>query len=237
MLALPKHTAQEFLGLGFYSVADAARLLRMPKLNIRRWLAGYSYMRKGELHEVAPLWVPELPKVDNTIELSFRDLIELRFVHSFTQAGVGLLAIRNCLDYARQVIDSDRPFLTSRFRTDGRTIYLESVAKSEDDEGVLLDLRRHQYAIKRVIERSFHDLDIEADEVARWRPYKGKDTIILDPERSFGKPIASASGVPTAALADAVAAEGSADRVAAMYEVTVEAVRDAVKFESELRAT
>lgn len=235
MPVLPKNTAQEFLGLGFYSVADAARLLKMPAVNIRRWLAGYTYMRKGELFEVPPLWIPDLPKIDDTIELSFRDLIELRFVNDFTRAGVGLKTIRNCLDYARRVIDSDRPFLTSKFRTDGRTIFLESAAKSEDDDSVLLDLRRRQYAFKRMIEQSFQDLDIEADEVARWRPYRGKDTIIVDPERSFGKPIANAYGVPTAALADAVEAEGSPERVAALYEVSVEAVRDAVKFESELR--
>ena len=88
--SLPRNSPQEFLGVGFYSVGDAARLLRMPALSIRRWLTGYRFMRKGELHEVPPLWVPDLPKVDNTIELSFRDLIELRFVHQFTRAGVGL---------------------------------------------------------------------------------------------------------------------------------------------------
>lgn len=234
--SLSRNSPQEFLGLGFYSVGDAARLLRMPTLNIRRWLAGYKFVREGELHEVPPLWVPDLPKGDGTIELSFRDLIELRFVHQFTQAGVGLKAIRNCLDYARTVVESDRPFLSSRFRTDGRTIFLES-AKANDEDAVLLDLKRHQYAIKRVIEQSFQDLDIEADEVARWRPYRGKDTIILDPERSFGQPIATDSGVPTAALAEAVEAEGSAERVAALYEVAVEVVRDAVRFESVLRAT
>ncbi|MBK8085847.1 MAG: hypothetical protein IPK28_19595 [Devosia sp.] len=235
--SLPRNSPQEFLGVGFYSVGDAARLLRMPALSIRRWLTGYRFMRKGELHEVPPLWVPDLPKVDNTIELSFRDLIELRFVHQFTRAGVGLKAIRNCLDYARTIVESDRPFLSSRFRTDGRTIFIESAAKASDDDAVLLDLKRHQYAIKRVIEQSFQDLDIEADEVARWRPYRGKDTIVLDPERSFGQPIATDSGVPTTALAEAVVAEGSAERVAALYEVTIEVVRDAVRFESELRVT
>jgi len=237
MSALPKGTPQEFLGLGFYSVADAARLLRMPRRNIRRWLAGYTYMHRGELHEVPPLWTPELPRVDDGLELSFRDLIELRFVHEFTQAGLGLLVIRNCLDYARSVIDSDRPFLSSRFQTDGRTLYLESVERSEKEEATLLDLKRKQYAFKRVLEQSFKDLDIEDSEVARWRPFRGKDSIVIDPERSFGKPIASKFGVPTQALAEAVAAEGSVERVAALYEVSLEAVKDAVKFESELRAT
>lgn len=235
MPALLQNTPQEFLGLGCYSVADAARLLRMPALNIRRWLAGYSYARGGERHYVQPLWVPDLPRFQDRIELSFRDLIELRFVHAFTEAGLGLLAIRNCLEYAREVIESDRPFLTSRFRTDGRTIFLESTSKLEGDQAVL-DLKRRQYAFKQVLEKSFKDLDLEDSEVARWRPFKGKDSIVIDPERSFGKPIAAAFGVPTVALADAVAAEESVERVSAQYEVSVEVVRDAVRFESELRA-
>lgn len=158
MSALPINTPQEFLGLGFYSVGDAARLLRMPAVNIRRWLAGYAFTKGGQSHIMPPLWTPDLPSHENQIELSFRDLIELRFVNAFVGAGVGLLAIRNCLSYAREVVGTDRPFSTSKFRTDGRTIFLESAG---DDQARLLDLKRHQFAFKNVVERSFKDLDIE----------------------------------------------------------------------------
>jgi uncharacterized protein (DUF433 family)/DNA-binding transcriptional MerR regulator len=210
---LPKGTPQEFLGLGFYSVGDAAQLLKMPARNIRRWLGGYNFRENGEL--------------------TFRDLIELRFVNAFAEAGVGLKAIRNCLELAREVVGNDRPFSTSRFRTDGRTIFLDSIVKSGDEQ--LLDLKKRQFGFKPLIERSFKDLDLEDDEVSRWRPFKGRSTIVVDPERSFGQPIIS-DGVPTVALADAVKAEGTAARVAALYEVPLASVRDAVQFESELRA-
>lgn len=233
MAPLPMNTPQEFLGLGFYSVADAARLLRIPALNIRRWLAGYSYSKAGQSHHMAALWTPDLPRADGHIELSFRDLIELRFVKAFVGAGVGLLAIRNCLDYAREVVGSDRPFSTSRFRTDGRTIFLESAG---DDQARLLDLKRHQFAFKNMVERTFKDLDLEHDEVARWRPFHGKMSIVVDPERSFGQPIAAKTGVPTIALADSVEAEGSIERTASIFDIPVSVVRDAVRFEQELRA-
>ena len=59
-----------------------------------------------------------------------------------------------------------------------------------------------------VIERTFKDLDLDDDVVVRWRPYRGKDSIVLDPERAFGKPIAASSGVPVVALVGAVTAEG-----------------------------
>ncbi|MGE0008612.1 MAG: hypothetical protein AB7S92_23915 [Parvibaculaceae bacterium] len=181
-----------------------------------------------------PLWQPQLPKVDGHMELGFRDLIELRFVQAFIEAGLNLFTIRNCLSYARQLVDDSHPFSTRRFQTDGKTIFLDSAEKADDTE--LLDLRKRQYVIKRVIERSFKDLDIDNDTVSRWRPFKGKSSIVIDPERAFGQPVAARYGVPTIVLSQAVVAEGSVSAVARLYEVSTAVVRDAVAYEKSLLA-
>jgi uncharacterized protein (DUF433 family)/DNA-binding transcriptional MerR regulator len=222
------------LGIGYYTVPEAARLLRIPARNIKRWIGGYKYDAEGHTITMPPLWVPELPAYDDHLELGFRDLIELRFVKAFMDAGLGLKTIRNCLEYARECVRDDRPFSTRRFQTDGRTIFLDSLRRSGESE--ILDLRRGQYVFRQAIERTFKDLDIEADAVARWRPFHGKDTIVIDPRRAFGQPIATDYGVPTTALGDAAEAEGSIERVAFLYEIPQVVVRDAVKFESSLRA-
>jgi uncharacterized protein (DUF433 family) len=155
-------------------------------------------------------------------------------VKAFVDAGVGILAIRNCLEYARECAKDERPFSTRRFQTDGKTIFLESIERSGETK--LLDLKKHQYVFKQIIERTFKDLDIEDDAVARWRPFNGKKSIVIDPNRSFGQPIAAKTGIPTVALAEAVTAEGSVERVARLYEVTLAVVRDAMKFEQSLKA-
>ena len=226
----------EFVGVGLYSVADAAKLLKAPPRNLRRWLDGYDYKNKknDEVRHVPPLWRPDIPKIDDDIEVSFRDLIELRFVRAFLEKGIGLKAVRNCMDYAQQCIQTDRPFSSGRFRTDGRTIFLESLEAAGEPK--LLDLKEKQYVFKQVVEQSFKDLDLEGDIVTRWRPFRGKDSIVVDPTRSFGQPVASASGVPTIVLAEAVKAEGSLSRVAAMYEVQKSVVQDAVRFHEGLMA-
>lgn len=231
---LDQDISQRFIGVGLYSVADAARLLKAPPRTLRRWLDGYSYKKNEKIQYVAPILEPDIPKIDDEIELSFRDLIELRFVRAFLEKGIGLKAVRNCLEYARQCIQTDRPFSSGRFRTDGRTIFLESLDASAEPK--LLDLKAKQYVFKQVVEQSFKDLDLEGDIVTRWRPYRGKDSIVVDPTRSFGQPIASASGVPTIVLAESVKAEGSVPRVAAMYEVEKSVVQDAVRFHEELMA-
>ena len=59
---------------------------------------------------------------------------------------------------------------------------------------------------------------------------------MIDPTRSFGQPISSEFGVPTIVLAEAVQAEGSVARVAALYEVDRTVVADAVRYHEELAA-
>jgi uncharacterized protein (DUF433 family) len=181
-----------------------------------------------------PLWPPQLPAHEKRIELGFRDLIELRFVKAFIEAGLGLNTIRRCLEYARECVKDDHPFSTRRFRTDGRSIFLESLHQGGETE--LLNLKNKQYEWKQIIERTFKDLDIDKDTVARWRPYAGKETIIIDPTRAFGQPIATIAGVPTVTIAEAVEAEGSAARVAYLFDVPHNVVRDAVRFQKILLA-
>lgn len=221
------------IGIGSYTGAEAARLLHTTPRNVRRWLGGYSYRLNGESRHMPPLWTTQLSMIEDQLELGFRDLIELRFVKAFLDEGIGLLAIRNCLNFARMYVDDDRPFSTRRFQTDGKTIFLESMEQAGESQ--VLDLKKGQFVFGKIIEQTFRDLDIEDNAVARWRPWRGKDSIVIDPERAFGQPIANDYGVPTVALAEAVEAEGSIPRVARLFELTEAVVRDAVNFEASLQ--
>lgn len=224
----------DLIGIGLYTVGDAAHLLKAQARTVRRWMEGYEYRRKGESHRVAPLWEPDLTHSEGGVELSFRDLIELRFVQAFTGIGLDLRTIRACLEAARSAMGSDRPFSSGRFRTDGKRIFLELASGTDDP--ALLDLKNRQYVFSKIVEQTFKDLDLEDGLVARWRPYKGKESIVVDPQRSFGQPVAAAYGVPTIVLAEAVKAEGSVARVASLYEVDPSVVRDAIHFHEELAA-
>lgn len=227
----PQH---RLVGVGLYSVSEASRLTRIDARSIRRWLKGYDYVAKGEPRHSPPLWQPDLDDADDGLEITFRDLIELRFIGAFVDLGLSLQTIRACLELARDCFHSDRPFSTGRFRTDGKRLFLQGDIVGDDP--VLIDLKKRQYVFNEVVQRTFKDLDLNEDVVARWRPFRGKESIVIDPKRSFGQPIASAFGVPTVVLADAFKAEQSLARVAAIYEVDRSVVSDAVKFHEELAA-
>jgi hypothetical protein len=81
---------QSALGRGAYSLGEAARLLRAPARSVTRWLNGYSYRRGNQQRHVAPLWLPAYRVEETPNELSFADLIELRFVHAFVGQGLSL---------------------------------------------------------------------------------------------------------------------------------------------------
>lgn len=89
---------------------------------------------------------------------------------------------------------------------------------------------------RQVVEPTFRDLDLADGSVVQWRPYGGKPSIVIDPARSFGKPLATESGVPTLALALAANAESSAARAARLFDVPLAVVNDAIAFEQSLMA-
>jgi len=60
--------------------------------------------------------------------------------------------------------------------------------------------------------------------------------VVLDPERRFGQPLDSETGVPTEAIRRAVTAGDGQDlkSVARWFEIPVEAVKAAMNFEKSL---
>lgn len=236
-MGLPMQS-QNILGLGIYSYADAARFIGAHPRDLRRWMQGYAYKsRSGESDYSAPLWDGQLSETDID-GLGFRDLVELRFVHTFRSSGVPLFLIRRTIEEARESFDTSYPFTSARFKTDGKRIFMEVIEESGDQS--LVDVVKRQNVFGKVISPSLREgieLNLQ-DEATRWYPMKNSKAIVFDPNRKFGQPILADYDVPTAALIEAVRAEGGDEkRVARMYEVPVAAVRKALQFEKRILAS
>lgn len=243
------------LGLGVYSIPDAARLVRADLRSIRRWLFGHTYSRpaKGdtghpseerERHHLAPLWEPQYDPEDLGEQvIGFLDLLELRVVRQFVSHGVPLAVVRRCLDTARDVFGADHPLTRRRFVTDGETIYAESVQAATREGDVhtdLLNLRSRQYAFKAIIKDSLYSgIEYRNGHAARWFPNArrpGGSAVVLDPTRQFGHPMVDSCGIPTATLFAAfLAANEDRLAVARAYDISPREVSSAVRFEQSLR--
>ena len=116
---------QRLIGIGIYSLSEAQKLARVPRRSIRRWIGGYSYTREGRRYDMAPVWEGDISPRDSEVSLSFLDLMELRFVHQFRKCGVSWRVIRDSARRACEIFEQSHPFATRRFRTDGRSIFVE----------------------------------------------------------------------------------------------------------------
>ncbi|CAN5131073.1 DUF433 domain-containing protein [soil metagenome] len=219
------------LNTGLYTVPEAARLTRVSIGKIRRWLKGYNFRSGERIRHSDAVWQGELKPIENKLALSFRDLLELRFVDAFIRAGVSWRTMRRTHAKAQEELRTTHPFCSNRIFTDGRTILLRQ--GEEDGDQPLVDLVTNQREFSRIVGPFRKELEFSGNDII-WYPLGKERQIVIDPRRNFGQPTTARSGVPSQVLARSVRANESAETVAAWYEVQTDEVRDAVEFEQSL---
>lgn len=231
---LPPEDHADLVGLGLYTIPEASRVTGVSQGRVRRWVKGYHFRSGEDARSSEPIWALQIPPLDGSISLGFLDLMEVRFIDAFREAGVGWKTIRFAAHKAKELLHSEHPFSSKVFKTDGRTIFAQIVQPSGRNR--LLDLAKSQYAFNQVISPSLYK-GIEfstSNQAIRWWPMGLRRKVVLDPARSFGQPIVSDEGVPTGVLATAHKVAESVEIVAHHYEVSPRSVRDAIEFERKL---
>lgn len=226
--------AIDLIGTGIYSVSDAQHLSRVPASKIRRWLLGRTRKYRGDDVYDPPLWSATYPLIDDGLYLSFRDLIELRMVDRFRQQHISMPYLRLVVSAAQRLLEDDHPFSTSRFKTDGRRLYLEMLSQTREPR--LIEVLSGQHAFHSIISVGLRDLQFDGGVASMWTPESGKGEVVIDPQRSFGRPILARYGVPTGTIAQLVRAGRDIKSVARDFEIDEPAARSALAFEAQLAA-
>jgi uncharacterized protein (DUF433 family) len=197
---------------------------------------------------VARIWVEghkgkQMAVIDNQIgrvagklAFSFMNLMEIRFVKVFVDAGVSLREIRRIMNEAAEILNVPHPFSTSVvFRTDGKKVVAE-IAKRNGIN--IYDLKTKNYEMVHVVMASLKNdvlYNAKGDSIY-WRPRKAiAPNVIVHPKFAFGKPILKQSRIPTNAIARSWTIEKNYWMVAAMFDIREKQVREAVAFEANLR--
>jgi uncharacterized protein (DUF433 family) len=222
------------VGVGLYSYPEAARIVGVPASRLRRWASGYR--RRTAQGETVITPVVQRYFATDTHVLTFLELVEILFIKLFRTAGVPMAVIRQAAEEATRTFGTPYPLAVKRFDTDGRRIFAALRARSSN-ERVLIELGNGQTVFETVVRPFFRKLEYHGEgDALRYWPLEREGRVVLDPERAFGQPIDSETGVPTRTLFDAVrAGEGqSLDAAAWWYGVPLEAVQAAVCFEQSL---
>lgn len=214
----------DILGKGVYSPQEVARYIGGSPQEVLRWTRGSG--------PNDPLWNAYYQEMDDTTELSFSDLVELRVVKSLRNAGLSLQAIRFAIDFSREKFDLYRPLSSVGFKTDGKEILMDAI--EHDGELVSLSKKRPgQKVFSEIVKQSLSDLDYEEGRPIRWRPQFFR-SVVLDPERLFGEAILDEFGVSTSTIAKDFENFSDVKYIADIYEIPVQRIRDALKFEETL---
>jgi uncharacterized protein (DUF433 family) len=234
-MAVVKGRLANPLARGFYTVQEAAHLI--PNGSTQRiygWLKGY---RRGG---TPPLVKRDYPPIGDAQELSFLDLMEVRFIEYFREHGVGIRALRLAAEEARQVFKTDKPFATGdiTFRTDGKAVIVDEIFKSaaqQVQDRRLWGLVTKQLELYEFVKASLLEgvaFNPKSQLAERWHPRPtDHPAIIVDPLIAFGQPTVEGK-TPTRALFEAWTAEGEdIDAVAYWFELSPVAVKQAVDFE------
>jgi uncharacterized protein (DUF433 family) len=213
-----------YVGVGIYPVPQAARIVGVSPMKIRRWIG-----ERGDTERIVKLDFPGEGFV------TFAELLELQFVHMFRSEGVSLQTIRRAAKNAGKRFRTSHPFAVKRFDTDGKSIFSTAIDEETDKE-MVEDLKHGQLVFGSIIRPFFRKIDFSRGAAVRFWPLEPSGRIVLDPTRRFGQPIDSETGVPTGAIIAALRANGGqeASVVAKWLKVPLEAVEAAKRFETSL---
>jgi len=221
---MPQHA--EIFGLGIYTPREAARLVGGTAQEVLRWTRGSGPSK--------PLWTAYYQYMEDTTELSFVDLIEVRVVKALRRAGVSTQSIRFAIGLAETRFGVERPLATQNFRVSGRQILMDAL----ENDGELVSLSKAnpgQKVFTEIVKQSLSDLEYEDDFVARWRPSVA-NFVVIDPKRSFGEPILDEFGISTRTLYKEFVDGYDARHLSKIYEIPMKYVNDAVRYEKGLES-
>jgi len=210
------------LGVGVYSIVDAARLIGATPAVIRSWC------RESER------LIPRTLKIKGL--LTFTELMELHFIKMFRDEGVSLETIRIASEKAAAKFHAECPFSVKRFDTDGIAIF-STLQSAASNKTLIEDVAKGQLVFEKVMRPFFRKLEYGKNfDLVRFWPLSKTGRIVLDPSRKFGRPIDAETGVSTHVIAQALSAGGGqAPAVVARWlNIPIAAVKKAAEFERSL---
>jgi uncharacterized protein (DUF433 family) len=213
-----------------YTLAEAARYLRLPAATLRSWALGRQYPTAEGRADFPPLLRPASRKPPS---LSFSNLIEAHVLRSLrTEHGVPVKALRNALNYAEKTLGIDRLLLRPELRADAGRVFL-------DRYGELIELTASgQLAMRRLFDEHLNRIEWDSSRFpVRLYPFlsasapSAERPIVIDPRIAFGRPVVVSKGISTSTIAERVDAGESVNDIAADYELAQSEIEQAVVYE------
>ncbi len=213
-----------------YAFADASKYLEVPLATIKSWVKGRMYPTEAGQKRFEPVF--ELPSPKKPL-LSFTNLVEIHVLYAIRKRhNVRLDKVRDAIKLLEKTFKSQHPLADYPLRTNDIDLFIEHL-------GSLVNITRGgQLAMKEVMEQRLKRIERDpAGRAARLYPFLRNDDsdeakfVVIDPYVSFGKPILTGTGIPTAVIAERFDAGESIAALAYDYGITADKIEEAIRYE------
>jgi uncharacterized protein (DUF433 family) len=230
MSVSPRRTAASDRDNAAYTLAEAARYLRLPSATLRSWVLGRQYPTAKGSSDFPPLI---LPASKQPPLLSFSNLIEAHVLWALrTEHGVPVKALRDALAYAEKTLRIKRLLLRPELRANAGKVFL-------DRYGELIDLPASgQLAMRQLFNEHLKRIEWDTSNFpVRLYPFlsivsaSGERPIVINPYIAFGRPVVERKGVSTSAIVERIDAGESVEDVANDYDLGKTEIEQAILYE------
>jgi uncharacterized protein (DUF433 family) len=209
------------LNVPAYRVIEAARYARTSTQTIGNWqrLRGN---RRGAIGQRR-----------SGTGLSYLQLIEVGVVAAMRKSGVRLPKIRQAREYLCEKFGSEFPFAHYRFKTDGKSLFMDYDQITQSDKGKLIALNEHgQLAWNEILGRLLQEFEYDPDigTVLRWKVDGEDSPVRLDPRIAYGAP--QVDGIATWVLRERWNSGENLADISDDYDLAPQLVLAALRFES-----
>ena len=222
-----------------YGFSEAAHYLRIPTSTLRAWALGQDYRTR----EGVKLFKPVIDLPDQKLKfLSFMNLVEAHVLDAIRRDHhIPLPKVRMALNYLKKGFPSAHPLTDHKFETDGLDLFVEKY-------GQLINISRTgQLAIRKFLEAHLRRIVRDsAGSPLRLYPFTRKRqaeewmdeprAVVIDPYISFGRPVLSGTGIPTAIIAERYKAGESIEELADDYGRPSSEIQEAIRCELPSKA-
>ena len=217
--------------LAAYTVREVSICLDVPISRLKAWIAGQSNFRKV----LTPAASVEI-RATRARVLSFNNVVEIFVLDELRRRGFSLQHLRRVLDYLkREFPQVDHALVRLDLSISNRHLFAKW-----NERLVNLSLEG-QFALEELL-RTFLSR-VEHDPagagvfklypfVTKQRTADAPKTVVMDPRVSFGRPVLTGSGIPTAVIADRFRAGESIASIAGDYDRTKAEIEEAIRYET-----
>lgn len=210
-----------------YTVGEAARLLRLPSSTLRRWLEGFTILGRSYDPVIRPA-----PTGSDIV--TWAEFVEAGFLREYRARRVSLQHLRPVIDQMRREFEVQYPLahLKPLVDTSKRQLVLsmQQELELEDELKLLIRLPGGQLQWAAPMRAFLDKVQFDAEGIAkRMRPLGGTSPVVIDPDVAFGIP--QVKGIRTEAIAERYAEDGSLERAAHDWQLSVEDIEAALQWE------